>query len=115
MSIGTNVAEKANLIWAIADNLTGSFKPSEYRLVILPLTVIRRFDCILEKTHNKVRALYEKKQKEKKYLGSYDEELYKITGHCFYNVSEFTMKSLIENPSQIYNNLHDYLDGFSAN
>lgn len=115
MSIGTNVAEKANLIWAIADNLTGSFKPSEYRLVILPLTVIRRFDCILEKTHEKVRALYEKKQKENKYLGSYDDELYAITGHCFYNVSEFTMKSLIGNPSQIYNNLHDYLDGFSEN
>lgn len=115
MSIGTNVAEKANLIWAIADNLTGSFKPSEYRLVILPLTVIRRFDCILEKTHDKVRALYEKKQKEGKFLGSYDDELYKITGHCFYNTSEFTMTSLLENSAQIYNNLSDYLEGFSSN
>ncbi len=50
MSTQINISEKANLIWAIADKLTGSYKPHEYGLVILPLTVIRRFDCILEKT-----------------------------------------------------------------
>ncbi len=115
MSIGTNVAEKANLIWAIADNLTGSYKPSEYRLVILPLTVIRRFDCILEKTHDRVRALYEKKQKQNKFLGSYDDELYAVTSHCFYNISEFTLRDVVANPNQVYNNLRDYLKGFSGN
>lgn len=49
-----NVNEKANLIWAIADKLTGPYKPHEYGEVILPLTVIRRFDCILEKTKEAV-------------------------------------------------------------
>ena len=47
MSLSANVSEKAALIWAIADKLTGVYKPHEYGEVILPLTVIRRFDCIL--------------------------------------------------------------------
>lgn len=50
MSLSTNVSEKANLIWAIADKLTGVYKPHEYGEVVLPLTVIRRFDSILEDT-----------------------------------------------------------------
>ena len=54
MSLTSNVTEKANLLWNIAEKLTGSYKPHEYGLVILPLTVIRRFDCILESTHKKV-------------------------------------------------------------
>ena len=54
MSLQTNVSEKAALIWAIADKLTGVFKPHEYGEVILPLTVIRRFDCILADTKDKV-------------------------------------------------------------
>lgn len=53
MSLTSNVTEKANLLWNIAEKLTGSYKPHEYGLVILPLTVIRRFDCILEPTHEK--------------------------------------------------------------
>jgi len=54
MSLSANVAEKANLIWAIADKLTGVYKPHEYGEVILPLTVIRRFDCILAATKQAV-------------------------------------------------------------
>jgi type I restriction enzyme M protein len=50
MSLSANINEKANLIWAIADKLTGPYKPHEYGEVILPLTVIRRFDCILAPT-----------------------------------------------------------------
>ena len=53
-SLNTIVNEKANLIWAIADKLTGVYKPHEYGEVILPLTVIRRFDCILMATKDKV-------------------------------------------------------------
>lgn len=59
MSLSTNVSEKANLIWAIADKLTGVYKPHEYGEVILPLTVIRRFDSILEDTKEAVLAKYE--------------------------------------------------------
>lgn len=47
ISLAANVAEKANLIWAIADKLTGVFKPHQYGEIILPLTVIRRFDSVL--------------------------------------------------------------------
>lgn len=54
MSLSSNVNEKAVLIWAIADKLTGVYKPHEYGEVILPLTVIRRFDCILSDTKNAV-------------------------------------------------------------
>ena len=54
MSLSANVNEKANLIWAIADKLTGVYKPHEYGKVILPLTVIRRFDCILSDTKDAV-------------------------------------------------------------
>ena len=54
MSLSANVNEKANLIWAIADKLTGVYKPHEYGKVILPLTVIRRFDCILLDTKDAI-------------------------------------------------------------
>ncbi len=59
MSLTTNVNEKANLIWAIADKLTGVYKPHEYGEVILPMTVIRRFDCILADTKKAVLEKYE--------------------------------------------------------
>ena len=56
MSLSAHVSEKAALIWAIADKLTGVYKPHEYGEVILPLTVIRRFDCILADTKDAVLA-----------------------------------------------------------
>jgi type I restriction-modification system DNA methylase subunit len=59
MSLSANVNEKAALIWAIADKLTGVYKPHEYGEVILPLTVIRRFDCILVDTKDAVLEKYE--------------------------------------------------------
>ena len=59
MSLSANVNEKAALIWAIADKLTGVYKPHEYGEVILPLTVIRRFDCILADTKDAVLEKYE--------------------------------------------------------
>ena len=54
MSLNANINENAGLIWAIADKLTGVYKPHEYGEVILPLTVIRRFDCILTDTKDAV-------------------------------------------------------------
>lgn len=53
-----NINEKANLIWSVADKLRGDFKQSEYGKVILPLTVLRRLDCVLEDTKQKVLAKY---------------------------------------------------------
>lgn len=59
MNLSTSINEKAALIWAIADKLTGVYKPHEYGEVILPLTVIRRFDCILADTKEAVLEKYD--------------------------------------------------------
>ena len=113
MSLTSNVTEKANLLWNIAEKLTGSYKPHEYGLVILPLTVIRRFDCILESTHEKV--LEKAKQIEKMTDAIKSIQFQQITGYPFYNTSNFTLKTLVENPNQINKNFENYLNGFSEN
>ncbi|MPL77658.1 hypothetical protein SDC9_23515 [bioreactor metagenome] len=111
MSLGSNISEKANLIWAIADKLTGSYKPHEYGEVILPLTVIRRFDCILVDRKAEVLAEY-KKQKD---LPDPDPILCRASGYDFYNTSRFTMKTLLDDPDNIEANFRNYLNGFSKN
>ena len=79
VTTSVNVNEKANLIWAIADKLTGPYKPHEYGEVILPLTVIRRFDCILEPTKEAVV------QKNKDLnIAVKDPMLRKASGYSFY-------------------------------
>lgn len=110
MSLQVNINEKANLIWAIADKLTGPYKPHEYGEVILPLTVIRRFDCILEKTKDEVV----KKNKELK-IAVKDPILRKVSGYSFYNVSPFTFNKLLDDPDNIEANFRSYLNGFSEN
>lgn len=111
MSLSSNVHEKAGLIWAIADKLTGVYKPHEYGEVILPLTVIRRFDCILADTKDAVLAKYE----EVKKLPMRDVLLRQVSGHPFYNVSKYTFERLLNEPDNIEANLRNYLNGFSAN
>lgn len=105
-----NINEKANLIWAIADKLTGPYKPHEYGEVILPLTVIRRFDCILENTKEAVVQ----KDKELK-IAVKDPILRKVSGYSFYNVSPFTFQKLLDDPDNIEANFRSYLNGFSEN
>lgn len=111
MSLSANISEKANLIWAIADKITGVYKPHEYGEVILPLTVIRRFDCILEDTKDAVL----KKNSALKKDSMRDMFLPKISGYPFYNISKFTFERLIDDPNNIEANFHDYLNGFSLN
>lgn len=82
MSLSANVNEKAGLIWAIADKLTGVYKPHEYGEVILPLTVIRRFDCILADTKDAVLEKYE----ETKKLPMKDILLRNASGKPFYTI-----------------------------
>lgn len=109
-SLQVNINEKANLIWAIADKLTGPYKPHEYGEVILPLTVIRRFDCILEKTKE---AVVQKDQELK--IAVKDPILRKVSGYSFYNVSPFTFNKLLDDPDNIEANFRSYLNGFSEN
>lgn len=112
MSLATNIQEKANLIWAIADKLTGAYKPHEYGKVILPLTVIRRFDCVLAgtkeavlKMHNSIPASHAMR----------DDFLKKASGYEFYNTSKYTLETLLNDPSNIEANFRNYLNGFSKN
>ena len=110
-AIGANIAEKAAMIWNVADMLRGPFKPHEYGLVILPMTVVKRFhDCLLP-THQAVLDTYEKVKK----LQVIDGFLQKASGYQFYNTSRFTFETLLADPDNIESNFRDYLSGFSAN
>lgn len=112
MSLSANINEKAALIWAIADKLTGVYKPHEYGEVILPLTVIRRFDCILADTKDAVLEKYE----SVKALPMRDVLLRNAAGGlAFYNTSKFTFEKLLDDPDNIEANFRDYLNGFSEN
>ncbi len=109
--VGINIAEKATVIWNVADMLRGPFKPHEYGLVILPMTVVKRFhDCLLP-THDNVLAQYEKV----KHLAVIDGFLTRASGYQFYNTSKFTFETLLADPNNIETNFKDYLAGFSAN
>ncbi len=89
-AVGANIAEKAAMIWNVADMLRGPFKPHEYGLVILPMTVVKRFhDCLLP-THQAVLDTYEKVKK----LQVIDGFLQKASGYQFYNTSRFTFETL---------------------
>lgn len=110
-AVGANIAEKAAMIWNVADMLRGPFKPHEYGLVILPMTVVKRFhDCLLP-THQAVLDTYEKVKK----LQVIDGFLQKASGYQFYNISRFTFETLLADPDNIESNFRDYLSGFSAN
>lgn len=109
--VGANIAEKAAMIWNVADMLRGPFKPHEYGLVILPMTVVKRFhDCLLP-THQAVLDTYEKIKK----LAVIDGFLQKSSGYQFYNTSKFTFETLLADPDNIESNFRDYLSGFSSN
>ena len=110
-AVGANIAEKAAMIWNVADMLRGPFKPHEYGLVILPMTVVKWFhDCLLP-THQAVLDTYEKVKK----LQVIDGFLQKASGYQFYNTSRFTFETLLADPDNIESNFRDYLSGFSAN
>lgn len=111
MSLSAHISEKAALIWAIADKLTGVYKPHEYGEVILPLTVIRRFDCILADSKDAVLERYE----AVKNLPLRDVLLRAASGKAFYNTSKYTFERLLDDPDNIEANFRDYLNGFSEN
>lgn len=111
MSISSNINEKANLIWAIADKLTGVYKPHEYGEIILPLTVIKRFDSVLADTKEAVL----KKNEQVGSLPMKDVFLCRESGYSFYNTSKFDFEKLLSDPDGIEANFREYLNGFSEN
>lgn len=109
--VGANIAEKAAMIWNVADILRGSFKPHEYGLVILPMTVVKRFhDCLLP-TWQQVQDTCERI----KNLAVKDGFLTRAACYPFYNTSKFTFAKLLADPQNIESNFRDYLAGFSEN
>jgi type I restriction enzyme M protein len=106
-----NVKESANFIWSIADLLRGDYKQSDYGKIILPLTVIRRLDCVLESTKADVLKKYD--QLKTTNVENLDPILNKTAGFKFHNKSQFDFEKLIADPNNIASNLRNYINGFS--
>jgi len=106
-------SQLANFIWSICNLLRGPYKRNEYRKVILPLTVLRRFDCLLAPTKAKVLSEYPKiKTKPESVIGRL---LGKITRRPFYNLSKLDIPKLLDDPNQLAPNLNTYIQRFSPN
>lgn len=108
-----NIQEKANLIWAIADKLVGTYKPHEYGNVILPMCVIKRFSDTLAATKQKVIDM--NKTLDSRGIQVKDGFLRSASGYDFYNVSPFTFDGLLSDAENIADNFRSYLNHFSAN
>ena len=108
-----NIQEKANLIWAIADKLVGTYKPHEYGDVILPMCVIKRFSDTLAATKDKVLETDE--MLSKRGIQVKDGFLREASGYQFYNTSKFTFEGLLSDADNIADNFRSYLQHFSPN
>ena len=110
-----NHHELANFIWQIADLLRGPYRPPQYERVMLPMTVLRRFDCVLAPSKAKVLAEYEKRKGGKLNDEALDKFLSKAAGQRFHNHSPLTFEKLKGDPDNIDKHLASYINGFSAN
>jgi len=106
-----NFGEKVSFIWSVADLLRGPYHPNQYKDVMLPMTVLRRLDCVLEPTKERVFA------KQKSLVGGrvkdVDSILCRVSGLPFYNASRYTFEKLKGDPNNIAANLTNYIRGFS--
>jgi type I restriction enzyme M protein len=105
----------ANLIWQIADLLRGPYRPPQYERVMLPMTVLRRFDCVLAPTKAKVLAEFEKRKGGKLNDDALDRLLNKASGQRFHNHSPLDFEKLKGDPDNIEKHLVSYIKGFSGN
>jgi type I restriction enzyme M protein len=105
----------ANLIWQIADLLRGPYRPPQYERVMLPMTVLRRFDCVLAPTKAKVLAEYDKRKGGKLNDDALDRLLNKASGQRFHNHSKLDFEKLKGDPDNIERHIVGYIKGFSAN
>lgn len=103
-----DITSEANFIWGIAKKLRGTYLPDKYGDVIIPMTIIRRFESVLQPTKDKVIAQFEA-------MPTYPARaMYKISGYQFYNTSKFDLAELCNDPDNIAANFKAYLNGFSA-
>jgi type I restriction enzyme M protein len=105
----------ANLIWQIADLLRGPYRPPQYERVMLPMTVLRRFDCVLTDTKDAVVAEHARRQGGKLNDDALDALLNRTAGQRFHNHSPLTLAKLKGDPDHIAQHLVSYIQGFSAN
>lgn len=104
-----DVTQEVNFIWSIANKLRGPYQSDKYKDVIIPMVIIRRFECALEKTKDTVVAQFKK-------MPNYPAKaMYKLSGHQFYNTSEFNLARLLNDSDHIADNFKSYINGFSAN
>ena len=111
----TNHQDHTNLIWQIADLLRGPYRPPQYERVMLPMIVLRRFDCVLAPTKAKVLAEYEKRKDGKLNDEALDKFLNRAAGQRFHNHSSLDFEKLKGDPDNIEKHLVSYIKGFSAN
>lgn len=111
----SNHQDHANLIWQIADLLRGPYRPPQYERVMLPLTVLRRFDCVLAPTKAKVLAEHEKRKDSKLNDEALDKFLNRAAGQRFHNHSHLDFEKLKGDPDNIDKHLVSYIKSFSSN
>ena len=104
-----DVSQEANFIWSIANKLRGTYMPDKYGDVIIPMTIIRRFECTLEASKDKIIKLYEKHPEYPS--AKFERE----AGFSFYNTSNFNLTELCNDPDNLEVNFKDYINGFSSN
>ncbi len=110
-----NIQEKANLIWEIATHLSGLYKPHEYGKVILPMTVLKRFDDALALTKQKVVEKAKELNNKKVEGEARDGILCRTSGYPFYNTSPYDFGRLYDDPDHLEENVDNYIQGFSSN
>jgi type I restriction enzyme M protein len=110
MSQPKGFQDKVTLIWAVADILRGDFKPHEYGQTILPFVVLRRLECALEKTKDKVIAKSKSLQGK---INDLETILNKESGHTFYNTSPLSLAKILQDPNKVASNLNSYVRAFS--
>jgi len=108
-----NFGEKVSFIWSVADLLRGPYRPNQYKDVMLPMIVLRRMDCVLEPTKEKVLKKYD--QMKDGPIKNLDSILRRESGQGFYNTSQFTFDKLRGDPDNLAANLTAYIKGFSGN
>ena len=104
-----DVSTEVNFIWSIANKLRGTYQSDKYKDVIIPMVIIRRFECALESTKRKVVETY-------KANPNYPAKaMCRVAGFQFYNISEFDLAELVNDPDHLAANFKAYIQGFSAN
>jgi len=111
MSDSSIIKNHAAFIWSVADLLRGDYKQSEYGRVIMPLTVLRRLDCVLDATKPQV---LERHAKLKGTIDNIEPVLEAVSGEQFFNTSPLDFRKLLDDPGQIAGNLRAYIAGFST-